>query len=149
MKIYRQSSLQIFTCCYDGYIRCMDIEKNVFNLVYSTEEAVYSISERPDAANLVFFGEGPGELKTWDERSGEICNSWHLHDQRINTIDFNRENTNLVATSSTDGSVCIWDLRRIHSKKPQGVKTVQHARAVHSAFFSPSGASLATTRRGP
>ncbi|CAA6661656.1 unnamed protein product [Spirodela intermedia] len=136
---------KIFSCSYDGFIRLMDVEENLFNMVYSTEEAVFSISHQPNDAKSIYFGEGPGELKAWDEKAGKVSNSWVLHDQRINTIDFSRENTNLMATSSTDGVACIWDLRKIRAKKPEGIRTVRHARAVHSAYFSPSGASLATT----
>lgn len=141
-----QSCVQIFTCSYDGFIRSMDAEENLFNMLYSTEEAIFCISHQPNDAKSIYFGEGSGELKTWDEKAGKVSNSWALHDQRINTIDFSRENTNLMATSSTDGVACIWDLRKIRARKPEGIKTVRHARAVHSAYFSPSGASLATTR---
>ncbi|OAY71546.1 DNA damage-binding protein CMR1, partial [Ananas comosus] len=78
---------------------------------------------------------------------GKVSGSWDLHEQRINTIDFHPENVNLFATSSTDGTACIWDLRRSKENKLECLKTVQHNRAVHSAHFSPSGSCLATTSR--
>ncbi|KAJ0569613.1 putative transcription factor WD40-like family [Helianthus annuus] len=68
-----------------------------------------------------------------------------LHDSRINTIDFNPENTNMMATSSSDGTACIWDLRKIGKSKPKSLKVITRERAVHSAYFSPSGDRLATT----
>ena len=61
-------------------------------------------------------------------------------------IDFNPENTNIMATSSSDKTACIWDLRKLSKSKPEFVKLVAHKRVVYSAYFSPSGSFLATTR---
>ncbi|CAA0819963.1 DROUGHT SENSITIVE 1 [Striga hermonthica] len=80
-----------------------------------------------------------------DVRAGKCLLSCDLHVDRVNTIDFSSENANVMATSSTDSTACIWDLRRINANKPTPLKTVNHRRAVHSAFFSPTGKFLATT----
>lgn len=75
------------------------------------------------------------------------CSDWEVQWKlTINTISFNPQNPNIMATSSTDGTACIWDLRSTRSRKPKTLKTVSHGRAVNSAYFSPSGTSLATTR---
>ena len=138
---------QIFTSCYGGSIQLMDAEKEVFDKIYSSESAIFSLSQRPNYVNCLYFGEGNGGLNLWDMRAGkEPSSSWPLHEYRINTIDFNINNPNIMATSSSDATACIWDLRKIDSDKPKTLKTVSHARAVHSAYFSPSGSSLATTR---
>lgn len=50
-----------------------------------------------------------------------------------------------MATSSTDRTPCLWDLRNIGANKPHSLKMVSHGRAVQSAYFSPSGSLLATT----
>ncbi|KVH88727.1 WD repeat-containing protein 76 [Cynara cardunculus var. scolymus] len=136
---------KIITSCYDGLIRLLDIEKEIFGLAYSTDDSIFSMSQRPDDMNSTYFGEGNGVLCIWDERSGKTSLSWNLHESRINTIDFNSENTNTMATCSSDGTACIWDLRKLSKRKPESLKLVAHKRAVHSAFFSPSGSLLATT----
>ncbi|KAK9268968.1 hypothetical protein L1049_000735 [Liquidambar formosana] len=136
---------KIFTCCYDGFIRLMDAEKEVFDLVYSSDETIYSLCQRPNDMKCLYFGEGHGGLNIWDERAGKSSTSWMLHESRINSIDFNSENPNIMATSSSDGTACIWDLRSIDTDKPKTLKMVSHKRAVHSAYFSPSGSCLATT----
>ncbi|KAA8522906.1 hypothetical protein F0562_009329 [Nyssa sinensis] len=136
---------KMFTCCYDGIIRLMDVEKEAFDLVYSSDYAIFSLSQRQNDIKSLYFGEGQGGLSIWDERTGKSSNSWNLHEDRINTVDFNSENNNIMATSSTDGSVCIWDLRNIAANRPKFLKMVSHKRAVHSAYFSPSGSCLATT----
>ncbi|PKA62458.1 Protein damaged DNA-binding 2 [Apostasia shenzhenica] len=136
---------QIFTCSYDGLVRMMDVEKEIFQLVYSSTDSIYSICQFSCDANSLYFGEGAGVLKLWDERTGKASSSWELHRDRINTIDFHPENKDMMVTSSTDGTASIWDLRNIKNDQPKQVKLFQHQRAVHSAYFSPTGSYLATT----
>jgi WD40 repeat protein len=138
--------VQIFTSCYDGFIRLMDAEKEVFDLVYSSDDTIYSLSQRLDDVKCLYFSEGHGVLNIWDERIGKCSTQWNLHGHRINSIDFNSENSNVMATSSSDGTACIWDLRSISADQPKPLKEVSHQRAVQSAYFSPSGSFLATTR---
>ncbi|KAK6236890.1 hypothetical protein SCA6_012227 [Theobroma cacao] len=142
--IPQYSMSKIFTSCYDGFLRMMDAEKEVFDLVHYGDD-IFSISQQPDNFTSLYFGEGRGGLNIWDIRTGKSSKNWMLHEDRINTIDFNSQNPNIMATSSTDGTACIWDLRSMSAHKPKTLKTVSHSRAVHSAYFSPSGSSLATT----
>ncbi|PQM42028.1 WD repeat-containing protein 76 [Prunus yedoensis var. nudiflora] len=136
---------KIFTSCYDGFIRLMDAEKEVFDLVHSSEETIYSICQQSKDPKCLYFAEGHGGLSVWDERTGNFSNQWSLHEDRINSISFNSENSNVMATSSKDGTACILDLRSINANKLKTLRTVGHKRAVHSAYFSLSGRSLVTT----
>ncbi|KAL0345671.1 UNVERIFIED_CONTAM: WD repeat-containing protein 76 [Sesamum radiatum] len=136
---------KMYSSCYDGFIRLMDVEKEVFDMLYSTEYPIYSMSLSPRDTNSLCFSEGKGGVNMWDVRAGKSWLSCDLHEDRINTIDFNTENEKIMATSSSDGTACIWDLRHMHANKPKLLKTVSHKRAVHSAYFSPSGKFLATT----
>ena len=138
--------VQVFTSCYDGYIRLMDVEKEMFDLVHSSDYTIYSLSQRKDDMNSLYFGEGHGDLSIWDERTGSCVTQWTLHEDRINSLDFSSENPNIMATSSSDGTACIWDMRSIDADKPKTLKKVAHKRAVYSAYFSPSGKCLASTR---
>lgn len=124
----------------------MDGEKEVFDLVHSCDEAIFSLSQQPNNSTSLYFGEGQGGLNVRDIRAGKSSKNWMLHEKRINTIDFCSQNPNIMATSSTDSTACIWDLRRMSAHKPETLRTVNHGRAVYSAYFSPSGSSLATTR---
>ncbi|WOH02770.1 hypothetical protein DCAR_0522159 [Daucus carota subsp. sativus] len=139
------STFKMFTCCYDGFIRLMDVEKEMFDLAYSGADSIYSIAQRADDVNSLYFSEGRGELNIWDGRTGKPSSSWGLHETRINSIHFNACNTNMMATSSSDGTACIWDLRKVVADKAEALNTVNHERAVHAAYFSPSGSILATT----
>ncbi|KAF3948558.1 hypothetical protein CMV_025461 [Castanea mollissima] len=51
-----------------------------------------------------------------------------------------------MATSSSDGTARIWDLRSICVDQPKTLKKVSHKRVVQSTHFSPSGSSPTTTR---
>ncbi|CAI9098961.1 OLC1v1035700C2 [Oldenlandia corymbosa var. corymbosa] len=139
------SLTKMFTSCYNGFIRMLDFEKELFDLVYASEHAIYSMSQKSDDPKSIYFCEGSGGLSLWDMRTGKLSHSWDLHHSRINSIDFNSCDTNIMATSSTDGSACIWDLRTIGANGPSSLKIINHERAVHSAYFSPSGKFLATT----
>jgi len=123
----------------------MDAEKEVFDLVHSSDDTIFSLAQQPNDLTSLYFGEGRGGFNIWDIRTGKSSKSLILHEDRINTIDFNSQNPNIMATSSTDGTACIWDLRRMNASKPKTLKTVSHSRAVHAAYFSPSGNSIATT----
>ncbi|MED6146439.1 hypothetical protein PIB30_034554 [Stylosanthes scabra] len=136
---------KIYTSCYDGFIRLMDAEKEIFDLVYSSDDAIYSLHQPRNEANCLYFGEGRGGLTVWDNRMGKCSSSWVLHESRINTIDFKCGSPLILATSSSDGTACTWDLRYANADKITALKTLTHKKAVHSAYFSPSGCCLATT----
>ncbi|GAB2232644.1 hypothetical protein Droror1_Dr00011686 [Drosera rotundifolia] len=139
------SLTKMYTSGYDGLLRLMDVEKEVFDLVYTGEDSIYSMSQPPNNTNSIYFGEGNGELKMWDVRVGKASATWELHDRRINSVDFSSGNTDIMATSSTDATACIWDLRMMRTDKPKPLTTVHHKQSVQSAYFSPSGTCLATT----
>ncbi|CAG7905046.1 hypothetical protein IGI04_029164 [Brassica rapa subsp. trilocularis] len=145
--VFQQNSLsKVISSSYDGLIRLMDVEKSVFDLVYSSDDAIFSLSQRPNDEQSLYFSAGYGMLYVWDLRAGKSVLNWDdLHEHRINSIDFSPQNPHVMATSSTDGTACLWDLRSMGATTPKTLKTVNHSRAVHSAYFSPSGLSLATT----
>ncbi|KAJ0495565.1 putative transcription factor WD40-like family [Helianthus annuus] len=77
--------------------------------------------------NSLFIGESYGSVGSLDIRSSNPNSmSWDLHAEQIYTIDFNSQNTNLMATSSKDGTACIWDLRKLAHLDPQPLKLVRH-----------------------
>ncbi|XP_027333074.1 WD repeat-containing protein 76 [Abrus precatorius] len=143
--VQSHSLSKIYTSCYDGFVRLMDAEKEIFDLVLDSDETIYSLSQPTNEANCLYFGEGGGGLTVWDNRIGKRSSQWVLHESRINTIDFNSKNPHIVATSSSDGTACTWDFRYIDGDKLTALRTFTHKRAVQSAYFSPSGCSLATT----
>ncbi|KAK7388333.1 hypothetical protein VNO78_23147 [Psophocarpus tetragonolobus] len=136
---------KIYTSCYDGILRLMDAEKEIFDLLFESDESIYALSQPTNETNCLYLAEGSGGLTIWDSRTGKRSSHWVLHESRINTIDFNCENPHIVATSSSCGTACTWDLRYTDGDKLTALRTFTHKRSVQSAYFSPSGRSLATT----
>ncbi|KAM7268699.1 hypothetical protein ACFE04_010865 [Oxalis oulophora] len=136
---------KIFTSCYEGFVRLMDAEKEVFDLVYKSDDSIFSLSQRPNDAHTLYFAEGNGIFNSWDVRTGKCLAEVNIHTSRINTIDFSSTDNNIMATSSSDGTACIWDVRCMDAAKPKALKIMNNQKPVQSAYFSPSGRSLATT----
>ncbi|XP_044967571.1 DNA damage-binding protein CMR1-like [Hordeum vulgare subsp. vulgare] len=136
---------KIYSCSYEGEICLMDLEKESFNMIQLCDYPVYSLCQAPDSPSCLYFGDGNGELKLLDERMGKVSATWDSHDNTINSIDFHPEKKHMLATSSTDRTARIWDLRRLKRKKEESLKVLKHNRSVQSAYFSPSGLMLATT----
>lgn len=143
--IYDKWDLQIYSSSYHGEICLMDVEKESFNTIHLCDSPIFSLCQAPDSHSSLYFAEG-NDLKHFDERAGKVSTTWNLHDNRINSIDFRPENPYLFATSSTDRTVRIWDMRSMKNKGPGCLKVWEYSRAIQSAYFSPSGNMLATTR---
>lgn len=131
------------TCSYDGVVRQFDVDNAQFDVLYSTDDLLSAISFIPGNAHCAFVAQADGDLTMLDTRDGKNNSGYSLHERRINTIDFNAHATSVMATSSTDATACVWDIRKLKNASSSLVK-VEHARAVHSAYFSPSGNLLAT-----
>ncbi|TVU42367.1 hypothetical protein EJB05_08769, partial [Eragrostis curvula] len=139
--------IHIYSCTHDGDMCLMDVEKEIFSTIHLCDDHAFSLCQAPDHASCLYFGEGSGVLKTFDERAGKVSSKWQLHGSRITSIDFNPENTCMLATSSADSTACLWDLRNMKSLKPGKLKVVKHKAYVQAAYFSPRGSFLATTSR--
>ncbi|RLM60956.1 hypothetical protein C2845_PM14G07140 [Panicum miliaceum] len=135
---------KIYSCSYQGEICLMDVEKENFNVIHLCDYPIFSLCQAPNSPSSLYFAEG-NDLKLYDERTGKVSATWNLHDHRINSIDFRPENPYVFATSSTDRTVCIWDMRSMKKKGPEKLKVLEYSRAIQSAYFSPSGNMLATT----
>ncbi|KAM0902123.1 hypothetical protein ACQ4PT_019505 [Festuca glaucescens] len=136
---------KIYSCSHGGEICHMDLEKESFNIIHSCDYPVYSLCPAPDSASCLYFGGANGKLKLFDARMGKVSTTWDSHDNAVNSIDFHPEMKHLLATSSTDKTARVWDLRRLEENKKDCLKVLQHNSSVQSAYFSPSGRMLATT----
>lgn len=115
-------------------------------MVHLWEWPVYSLSQAQNSVRCLYFGDGNGGLTLFDERVGKVLTTWDAHDDRINSIDFHPEKPHMIATSSTDRTACIWDVRNIKRKEPDSLKVFKLNKSARSAYFSPSGRMLAVTR---
>ncbi|MCD9645921.1 hypothetical protein HAX54_035326 [Datura stramonium] len=139
------SMLKIFTSSYDQRIKLLDVEKEVFDEVYQDTYAVYSLCHRMEDVNCLYFGDEVGHLKLFDVRASKPSSSWGLHGDTINTIHCKPNDLHVIATSSADKTVSLWDLRNLRRDKPKSLTTISHGGPIYSAYFSPFGSFLATT----
>ncbi len=123
----------------------MDLERENFNITRLSEFPILSLCQAPNSPSCLYFGEET-DVKLFDDRIGKVSTSWNAHASRINSIDFHPENTYMLATSSRDGTACMWDLRTMKKKGAESLEVLEHDRALQSAYFSPSGHMVATTR---
>ncbi|TVU42371.1 hypothetical protein EJB05_08773, partial [Eragrostis curvula] len=145
ISVHPAAPRKIYSCSYQGEICLMDVEKETFNMIQLCDYPIFTLCQAPNSPSCLYFGEGNGELKLFDERMGKVATTWYVHEARINSIDFHPENPNMFATSSTDRTACLWDLRSMKKNGPESLKVFEHKRPVHSAYFSPSGGMVATT----
>ena len=70
--------------------------------------------------------------------SAGLSTALNVHKRKINSIHFQGATgtpTDTFATSSTDGTVCIWDLRQVArgGSKTKALATLEHQKACHGA----------------
>ncbi|KAF2918994.1 uncharacterized protein [Oryza sativa Japonica Group] len=135
---------KIYSCSHGGEICLMDLERENFNITRLSEFPILSLCQAPNSPSCLYFGEET-DVKLFDDRIGKVSTSWNAHASRINSIDFHPENTYMLATSSRDGTACMWDLRTMKKKGAESLVVLEHDRGLQSAYFSPSGHMVATT----
>ncbi|KAH7468584.1 WD repeat-containing protein 76 [Phytophthora ramorum] len=90
----------------------------------------------PDASKLV-SSSFDGTVKS---------SSYTLHEKKINTVSQHPSLDFCIATASLDRTVCLWDARKMSSKKNTPLIALPHYRSVNCAYFSPrDGAWLVTS----
>ncbi|KAF7037249.1 hypothetical protein CFC21_047669 [Triticum aestivum] len=108
---------KVYSSSHQGEICLMDFEKEKYSMVHLWERPVYSLCQAQNSARCLYFGDEKGGLTLFDEREGKVLTTWDVHEEKINSIDFHPEKPHMLATSSTDQTACIWDVRNI--KKPR------------------------------
>ncbi|KAI4974531.1 hypothetical protein ZWY2020_047811 [Hordeum vulgare] len=136
---------KVYSSSRKGEICLLDFEEENFSIVHLWEWSVYSLCQAQDSVRCLYFGDGNGGLTLSDDRVGKVLTTWDAHDDRINSIDFHPEKTHILATSSSDGTACIWDVRNMKMKDPDSLKVFKLDKSAQAAYFSPNGRLLAVT----
>lgn len=75
----------------------------------------------------------------WDIRSEHPTHLIDAHAQEINSVDFNKRSDILLATSSADKTVAVWDLRNLNQK----MTSLEHHREdIYTVRWAPFNASM-------
>ncbi|RZB69428.1 hypothetical protein D0Y65_038971 [Glycine soja] len=62
--------MQIYTSCYHGILRLVDAEKEIFDLVFESDESIFALSQPTNVTNCLYLAEGSGGLTIWDNMIG-------------------------------------------------------------------------------
>ena len=131
-----QSSSQLLSTSYDGSIRCMDINKGVFDDVYSGDDMINGL----DGSDRVWwFSHGHGIVSRLDMREATKPATFHLHKVKIGTVSVSN---NSLCTASNDRSLCMWDIRSLKPEDNKQLWSYECGRAVTSAYINPSDPAL-------
>lgn len=134
---------KLFTCSYDGTMRCCDFKSATFQEVYSFDEDDYSrfmyFAFGSPSSSTILAAIDTGYVLVVDTRTKRNAiaeQSYCLHDKVIKCIDVHPLNRNIFLTSCNDGSVAFWDIRNLKNMKSK-LSSLQRTRVATSAYFSP------------
>ncbi|XP_035233010.1 WD repeat-containing protein 76-like, partial [Stegodyphus dumicola] len=133
----------IFSCSYDGSIRCGDLENRVFSEVYVDKYSSCSYFDFLSPVSLI-VGKKSGCIDVVDFRNGKSSAKSHeCHGHLIETVSIHPINKHYFITAM-HRTVSVWDLRKLQ-RKP--VASITHPKnTTISAYFSPvTGNSILTT----
>lgn len=141
------NSNQLISTSYDNIIRCLDITKGSFDELYNFGEDTGDVITGFDldcTGNLFYMSDTDGIFRWTDRRMPEsVVKELRLHEKKIGGVSVCREGKYL-ATASNDGTVGLWDLRKLQSSStttadtiPDAVHTMTFRRSVTSVYFNP------------
>eukprot|EP00043_Microstomoeca_roanoka_P003319 m.43234 g.43234 ORF g.43234 m.43234 type:complete len:657 (-) comp12012_c0_seq2:40-2010(-) len=143
---------EIYTSAYEGVVRCWRPDKGVFaeQLVFGEDDAMLSYVDIDFDKKSIYGCHSDGVLSISDLRARSASGSHRLtlHDRKVSHCHVNPCDSNYIATSSLDKTVCVWDVRTLSAskRKCQPVTEGSHGLSISSVYFSPkTGNRLLTT----
>jgi len=123
---------RLFSCGYDGRVRCLNLEKETFEEMHVHNKAVMWVATENLPENTALFALETGGVLSYDIRTKKHV-SHQLREKKIYNVDVHK-NGNIFSTSCLDSTVCLWDKRKIAKEKPLAWFTA--SKSITSAFFS-------------
>ncbi|KAG7390870.1 WD repeat-containing protein 76 [Phytophthora pseudosyringae] len=140
-------SSKLVSSSFDGTVREFDLRAAESSVVYDTSDSAgISSLVAAGTAQCYYASCDDGTVRRIDRRTRKVQSSiYQLHEKKINTVHQHPSLDFCIATASLDRTVCLWDARKMSSKKNTPLVTLPHYRSVNCAYFSPrNGAWLVT-----
>ncbi|XP_029701670.1 WD repeat-containing protein 76 isoform X2 [Takifugu rubripes] len=139
MAFSRTCPVQLLSGSYDGSLRCMDVEKAIFDDVYDFDDGLKSFDFMSHDCSTLVVGNFYGSIAIVDRRApGNSHQSLHsLNSMVLRCIHVHpvARQYLLVAENKT---VKIYDNRYLKSKSKAVSELYGHSLSITSAYFSPS-----------
>lgn len=129
---------------YDGTIRCLDLNKEAFSLVFEAEESIYDVMFKDVTfiGNKAYIATKGGEINFADMRVGNKKYQWSydtLSEASLNSIQIHPTDDNYIITAGLRGITQVHDLRNASKKWKPLVRMEEHSKSVNAANVSPDG----------
>ncbi|AWP01830.1 putative WD repeat-containing protein 76-like [Scophthalmus maximus] len=135
----RAHATQLLSLSYDGSLRCMDVEKAVFDEVYDIEDGLKSFDFMTHDCSTLVVGNWYGEVAIVDRRTpGNTHESVHSMDPKsLRCVNVHPLQKHYFAVAESK-MVSIYDSRCLKKTKCQAVSQLHgHSLSISSAYFSP------------
>ncbi|ETL25247.1 hypothetical protein L916_20877 [Phytophthora nicotianae] len=133
------NSSKLVSSSFDGTVREFDLRAAESSVVYDTnDDAGISSLVAAATAQCYYASCDDGTVRLIDRRARKVQrSSYQLHEKKINTVSQHPSLEFCIATASLDRTVCLWDARKMSSKKNTPLVTLPHHRSINCAYFSP------------
>jgi len=129
-------SSKLFTSSYDGTLRSLHLTEGRSELLFKTDmnsSELISTLEHQSASSWLFT-DSEGFLNGFDSRQKHLFLRQRLHERKAGGLSVSVD-PNLLATSSLDDTIRLWDMRKINDQEP--LAQFEYRRAVTSVAFHP------------
>ena len=144
---------KLYTSSYDTTIRVLDLPTGVATEVYfppddiDTDSLLSSVQIQANG-NILLFANFHGEVGKLDLREPvktRKTTMYTLHEKKIGGLSIFPSMEEIIATSSLDRTMKIWDLRKISSKTPVLCGEYEASKSISSSEFNRQGDVVATS----
>ncbi|KAM9366690.1 WD repeat-containing protein 76 [Symphorus nematophorus] len=139
MAFSRANPTHLLSLSYDGSLRCMDVEKAVFEDVYDIDDGLKTFDFLSHDCSTLVVGNFFGEVAIVDRRTpGNSHESLHSVDPKtLRCISVHPLQKQYMAVAESK-VVSIYDSRCLKKTKSQAVSELHgHSLSISSAYFSP------------
>ena len=162
IRVLSERPHQLLSASHDGAVRCLDLSAGTsFVELYRAPEdadgdypSLHGLSRTAGAGGALAVSRSDGAVVMLDPRvpSAAGASIVRLHEKKVFSADFSPAKPWLLATSSLDRTVALWDIRMFSGSggdskkpKPKALTTLEHGLSVTAARFSQNGTKLLTT----